>query len=145
VNLIVESQKPTQEKFDLYRRYQLQWHGKDDATFKEFTEFLYDSPVDTLDFEYRDVAGKLLAVGVCDRARESLSSVYFYFDPSESKRGLGTLGALREIQWAASNSIAYYYLGYWVESCGAMNYKASFDPHEILCSDGVWRKHEKQS
>jgi arginine-tRNA-protein transferase len=82
---------------------------------------------------------------VCDRARESLSSVYFYFDPSESKRGLGTLGALREIQWAASNSIAYYYLGYWVESCGAMNYKASFDPHEILCSDGVWRKHEKQS
>ena len=132
-------QEPTQEKYQLYRRYQLHWHGKDDASFDEFKEFLYDSPVQTLDFEYRDVAGKLLAVGVCDVSRESLSSVYFYFDPSECKRRLGTFGAVREIQWAASNGIPYYYLGYWVGPCSAMRYKATFDPHQVLDGDGVWR------
>ena len=44
--------------------------------------------------QHRDSAGRLLGVGICDRAPHSLSSVYFYFDPSESKRSLGTFAAL---------------------------------------------------
>ena len=69
----------------------------------------------------------------------SLSSVYFYYDPDEARRGLGTFGALHEIESAAREGIPYYYLGYWVAGCGAMEYKAGFRPNEVLCGDGVWR------
>ena len=98
-----------------------------------------DSPVQTLEFEYRDASARLLAIGICDRSQESLSSVYFYFDTSECNRSLGTFGALWEIRWATQNDIPYYYLGYWVSQCAAMRYKASFHPHELLGTDGVWR------
>ncbi len=88
---------------------------------------------------YRDAAGSLLGVGICDVCAESLSSVYFYFDPDEARRSLGTFSAMWEIEWARRNSIPHYYLGYWVKACGAMEYKANFKPFELLGTDGVWR------
>lgn len=131
----------TDEKYDLYRRYVTQWHGRDggDEDRASFESFLYDSPVDTVEFTYRDTDGRLLAVGICDLCPRSLSSVYFYFDPAEAKRGLGTYGALYEIETAARLGVPYYYLGYWVEACAAMRYKADFRPAEVLCPDGAWR------
>ena len=92
--------------------------------------FLYDSPTETLEFTYRDAAGRLLAVGICDVSANSLSSVYFYFDPAAARRGLGTLGALREIEFCRQHAIPYYYLGFWIHDCPAMAYKANFRPHE---------------
>ena len=131
---------PTDEKFDLYRRYQLDWHGRDGEEDREsFESFLYDSPVSTVEFTYRDSAGKLLAVGICDLCSESLSSVYLYHDPAESKRGLGTFSALVEIEKARAAAIPFYYLGFWVKGCGKMEYKANFGPNEILVPEGHWR------
>jgi arginine-tRNA-protein transferase len=75
---------------------------------------------------------------VCAR---SLSSVYFYFDPAHARRGLGTYGAMREIELARQRGIAHYYLGYWVQPCGAMRYKDEFRPNELLGADGTWRPH----
>jgi arginine-tRNA-protein transferase len=86
LSLEVTPAKPSEEKFDLYRRYVLERHRTEERPEEpdreSFVSFLYDSPVDTLEFAYRDAAGKLLAVGICDASRLSLSSVYFYFDPS---------------------------------------------------------------
>jgi leucyl-tRNA---protein transferase len=133
--------EPTDEKYALYRRYQSEWHRKAEADDREsFEAFLYDSPVDTVEFCYRDGGGKLLAVGICDVSPESLSSVYFYFDPPEAKRGLGTFGALREIEEARAMGVPHYYLGYWIRGCGAMEYKSAFGPCEVLEPDGVWRR-----
>jgi arginine-tRNA-protein transferase len=93
-----------------------------------------------LEFSYRDAAGRLLGVGICDVSKLSLSSVYFYYDPEETvRRSLGTFAALVEIETAAGRNIPYYYLGYWVDGCPAMQYKANFRPNEVLCPDGVWR------
>jgi arginyl-tRNA--protein-N-Asp/Glu arginylyltransferase len=131
---------PTSEKHELYRRYVREWHGaaaEDD--YDHFVSFLYDSPVETREFTYRDREGRLLAVGICDVSSGSLSTVYFYFDPYESHRGLGTYGALREISFARERRIAYYYLGYWIDGCRSMDYKSAFRPYEILWPDGVWR------
>jgi arginine-tRNA-protein transferase len=138
----------TDEKFLLYRRYVEQWHGKPpdeeargrggDDERDSLESFLYDSPVNTIEFEYRDEVGRLLGVGICDRSVRSLSSVYFYFEPSESRRGLGTFGALHEIAVARSLGIPFYYLGYWIDGCGAMEYKANFRPNEILSPTGRW-------
>jgi arginine-tRNA-protein transferase len=131
----------TDEKYDLYRRFLAGRFDRcgDDESRESFERFLYDSPVQTLEFEYRDGGGRLLAVGICDVCNDSLSSVYFYFDPAEARRGLGTFGALREIETAARLGIPYYYLGFWVAGCSAMQYKAAFAPNEVLYPDGLWR------
>ena len=128
------------EKYELYARYVRERHGREeDATPEAFLSFLYEAPFPSLEMEYRDAAGRLLGVGICDRVDRGLSSVYFYFDPDASKRGLGTFGVLWEIEFARAETIPFYYLGYWVAGCGAMEYKARFGPHEVLGADGVWR------
>jgi arginine-tRNA-protein transferase len=142
-DLVVTENAPqaTDEKFDLYRRYQSMWHGKtEEEDRRSFESFLYESPVNTTEFCYRDAAGRLLGVGICDLTEQALSSVYFYFDPDHAHRGLGTFAALHEIEAARRRAIPYYYLGYWVEGCSSMEYKASFRPHEILLPDGAWKE-----
>ena len=133
----------TDEKFDLYRRYVSRWHGKDEPETPEgLKAFLYSSPVDTVEYLYRDPAGKLLGVGICDVCSRSLSTVYFYHDPDASARGLGTFAALFEIEEARRLGIPYYYLGFWIDGCPTMHYKASFRPNEVLHPDGAWRPGE---
>jgi arginine-tRNA-protein transferase len=122
------------------RRYIKEWHQGENDNRQAFEEFLYDSPTQTIEFSYRNPQGKLVAAGICDVCAASLSSVYFYFDPEEAWRGLGTYGAMQEIAFAQRASIAYYYLGYWVNGCGAMEYKSSFRPFELLYPDGIWRE-----
>jgi arginine-tRNA-protein transferase len=138
---------PTDEKFVLYRKYIEQWHGgelkpDDDDEYEDdrqsFESFLYESPVESIEFTYRTPRGELLAVGICDVSRRSLSSVYFYFDPAQAKRGLGTFGAMHELSVARAAGIPYYYLGYWVRGCAAMQYKANFRPCQLLMPDGRW-------
>jgi arginyl-tRNA--protein-N-Asp/Glu arginylyltransferase len=83
-------------------------------------------------------------VGLCDWCEQrSLSSVYFFHDPAESRRGLGTFGAMMEIELARRMGIAHYYLGYWIANCSTMSYKASFRPCELLNGDGVWRPMDR--
>lgn len=130
------------ESFELYQRYLRDWHGgasvnSDDR--ESFEAFLYDSPVMTIQMRYRDGTGRLLAVGLCDLCERSLSSVYFFHDPAEHRRGLGTFGALMEIELARRMSITHYYLGYWIGGCPSMSYKAMFQPCELLHGDGEWR------
>ena len=142
-DLIVTPGEPvaTDEKFALYLRYVTRWHGKDktEEDRDSFEAFLYDSPVDTVEYAYRDADGRLVAVGICDVCPESLSSGYFYFDPDHARRGLGTFGALYEIAEARRRGVPWYYLGYWISGCETMQYKNTFRPCEVLYGDGVWR------
>ena len=139
LSVSVADPMPTDEKFDLYRRYVTQWHDGDDDR-AAFESFLYGSPVQTVEFCYRDGHGRLLAVGIADVCRQSFSSVYFYFDPAHRDRGLGTFGVLHEIAWAARAAIPYYYLGYWVSGCRKMEYKGNFRPCQTLGADGRWEE-----
>ena len=134
--------EPGDEKFDLYRRYLVDRHdGSMNADDRDgFEAFLYRSPVDTLEFTYRTAEGKLIAVGICDVCDQSLSSVYFYFDPDESRRSPGIFGALYELEFCRRHAVPMYYLGYWVAGCRTMEYKTRFTPTEYLSGDGVWRR-----
>jgi arginine-tRNA-protein transferase len=138
LSIHIDSPHISDEKFALYCRYLQQWHGDGEQSREAFEQFLYDSPLRTIEFEYRDRRGELLAVGICDVCPQALSSVYFYFEPSRAARGLGTYGVLREIEYARSLGIPHYYLGYWVSGCGAMQYKANFAAAELLATDGRW-------
>ena len=132
----------TREKWELYEHYQRDWHGKpvSETDLAGFVTFLYRSPVETLEFEYRDKWGKLLGVGICDLCPRSLSSVYFYFDPREAWQSLGTYSAMREIAWAREQGLEHWYAGYWIKTCGTMAYKSRFRPCEVLQTDGRWRR-----
>jgi len=142
LTISIDIPEATEEKFHLYDRYRRQWHESEEThDWNTFTSFLYDSPVETIEFSYRNQTNKLLGIGICDLSSQSLSTVYFYFDPEESRRSLGTFSALYEIDWAKNAGIPYYYLGYWVKGCGAMEYKSGFKPCELLGTDGVWREH----
>jgi arginine-tRNA-protein transferase len=146
----IESPEPTAEKFEVYRRYAMRWHEHADApSANDFAEFLYDSPLvtesgssGTIEIGHRDASGRLLGVGICDVTPLGLSSVYFYFDPDVAHRGLGTFGALYEIEYARSIGLPYYYLGYYVSGCASMSYKANYRPYELLGMDGRWRTAE---
>ncbi len=143
LNVQVGMPQLTQEKYELYRRYTQEWHGRQEPIPMDSLEtFLYDSPTETREFEYRDQAGKLVAIGICDLGLKSLSSVYFYFDPDEHKRGVGTFGALYEIQWCRERNLDYYYLGFWIKTSSAMSYKKTFRPNEVLDSDGQWKRDD---
>ena len=101
VTVTIGRPKPDAERFALYQKYITQWHGKasddGDDPYESFVTFLYESPVDTIEYQYRDATGRLLGVGICDLCAQSLSSVYFYHDPDEARRSLGTFSVLREI------------------------------------------------
>ena len=129
----------TDEKFDLYAKYCARWHKHAEPETREgFERFLYQSPVESIEFTYR-VGDRLMAVGICDLCEQSLSSVYFYFDPDEAGRSLGTFGVLCEIDFARKHSIPHWYAGFWIRDCPAMSYKANFGPAEVLGMDGAWR------
>src|SRR5207244_932118 len=123
------------------QRYRRGWHHDDRPhSFEDFVSFLYDSPVQTIEFCYRDAGGKLIGVGICDVCPHSLSSVYFYFDPAEARRSFGTFSILYDLEVTRLAAIPFYYLGFWVNGCASMQYKANFHPHELLHPDGVWRR-----
>ena len=144
LGVTISEPEATEEKFEIYQRYRKSWHGAAETQgWNDYISFLYDSPVATAEICYRDRSGQLLGVGLCDVCANSVSTVYFYFDPAHAKRELGTFSALWELDWARRLHIPWYYLGFWVKGCGAMEYKSRFRPCELLGSDGVWRSIEE--
>jgi arginine-tRNA-protein transferase len=68
-----------------------------------------------------------------------MSAIYFFHDPEERRRSLGTWNVLNVIDRARDLRIPYVYLGYFVDGCPSMQYKAAFKPNQILPPDGHWR------
>lgn len=128
----------TDEKFELYQRYLREQHdGSMSRSYEAFREFLYDSPLATLEARYR-VGHRLIGVSVLDRCPKGLSSVYMYYDPDAADRSPGTFSILWEIQECRRRKLPYYYLGYYVAGSKTMAYKARFRPAEILVDEHRW-------
>jgi arginine-tRNA-protein transferase len=81
---------------------------------------------------------RLIAVGYVDAMAEGLSAIYFYWDPAERQRSLGTFNILTMIQAARERGLPHVYLGYYVEGCRSLEYKARFRPNEVIGPDGRW-------
>jgi arginine-tRNA-protein transferase len=131
------------EKWRLFQAYLARQHNRSMGDSREdLQRFLYDSPTDSLEFEYR-LAGQLIAFGIGDVCSRSLSTVYFVFDPQHAHRGLGTFSMLWEIEYCRRNQIPYHYLGFAIRDCAKMNYKTNFRPYEVLSTDGAWQRIDK--
>jgi arginine-tRNA-protein transferase len=73
----------------------------------------------------------------CDAG--GLSAIYFFYEPAERDRSLGTWNVLRLIEEAARRGLPYVYLGYYVAGCPSMEYKPRFSPNQVRGPDGTWR------
>lgn len=133
----------TPEKLLLYRRY-LAYQHQDPATgfgAEKYQEFLVDSFLGGATLELQVYAEEqLVGVGIVDQIADALSTVYFYFEPAFARYSLGTWSALYELALAKEWGLSYYYFGYYIEACAAMNYKKRFRPCALKTPDATdWR------
>ena len=102
-----------------------------------YVESFVDSPVQTQEWSYL-LGDKLIGVGYVDHLPNALSAIYFFYDPAERRRSLGTFN-VRNIQARAANDgIAHVYLGYFVNGCQSLEYKANFLPNQVITPAGRW-------
>lgn len=147
-------------EFELYKKYQVLHHGDtpESVTLTTFIRFLCDSPLIPVSasayptgaappcgfgsfHQQYWVDGRLVAVGVVDILPRCLSSKYLFWDPDLALLSLGKLASLQEIAWVQEASthcpsLHYYYLGYYIDNCHRMRYKADFRPADLLCPVG---------
>ncbi|WP_286238386.1 arginyltransferase [Neptuniibacter halophilus] len=128
------------EYYALYSRYINERHQDGDMyppSLEQFNSFLVEGEEHTYFMEFRDPEGRLLAVSVVDMLEQGMSAIYTFYDPSLSKRSLGTYCILWQLQYCEEHQLPYLYLGYWVKACRKMSYKTAFSPFELLI-DGDW-------
>jgi leucyl-tRNA---protein transferase len=128
------------EHYALYQRYQAKRHagyGMNDDSREQYQNFLLQSNVNSKLIEFYE-GGQLRMVSIIDELPDGLSSVYTFFDPDMPHASFGTYNVLWQIQYCKQLGLAYLYLGYWINENPKMNYKANFQPLEILIN-GQWQ------
>ena len=123
---------PSDEKLALYRRYLESRHdGQMEGSAAEMQGFLYESPIETWECEYR-LDRRLIGIGIFDVEPRTLSAVYCYYEPELAGRALGVFNVLRLLEECRRRKATHLYLGYYVADCQKMSYKANYRPCEIL-------------
>ena len=120
--------------YALYARYIEGRHSDGDMyppNVDQFRSFLLSSWSNSA-FLVLEEAGRIIGVAVTDRVPDGLSAIYTFFDPALSRRSIGVLAVLAQIEYCQHNSIPYLYLGYWVRDSPKMRYKTDYRPIELL-------------
>lgn len=128
------------DRLHLYNRHKQERglsHSDEPLTAQGYRNWLIDTCTDTREVRYF-VGPRLVAVSILDFGRRSASSVYHYFDPDESRRSLGVYSVLKELELCRRSDIEWYYLGFFVEGCGHLSYKAGYYPHQKRLG-GQWQ------
>jgi arginyl-tRNA--protein-N-Asp/Glu arginylyltransferase len=139
--------RATQEHYSLFRDYVDTRHGEGgmaDMAALDFAAMIDESVVDSRVVEYRKTypgrtqPGELVAAVLIDKLSDGLSLIYSFYDPTETKRSLGTFIVLDAIRKAAALGLTHVYLGYLIKESPKMSYKQRFVPQERLSRDG-WK------
>jgi arginine-tRNA-protein transferase len=150
IELSIGEPAVTREKLALYDRYHSHqadakgWPYNRPRDAESYAESFVEHPFPVEEWCYY-LEGRLIGVGYVDdlpvepRGLAGLSAIYFYYEPEERHRSLGTWNVLSLIDEAARRGLPYVYLGYYVEGCPSMEYKPRFVPNELRGDDGVWR------
>jgi arginyl-tRNA--protein-N-Asp/Glu arginylyltransferase len=145
VDLVLEIGEPSVSaaKLRLYDRFHgfqsddKGWPVQDPKDPLEYASSFVENPFETEEWCYYR-GDRLVGVGYVDVLPDSLSAIYFYYDPDERDRSIGTFNVLRIIDSAVERGIPHVYLGYYVEGCRSLEYKARFRPNEVLGVRGTW-------
>lgn len=120
--------------YALYQRYQIGRHaggGMDQDCREQYRNFLLQSDVDSRLIEFHE-NNRLRMVSIIDVLPDGLSSVYTFFDTDMPGASFGTYNILWQIELCRELGLDYLYLGYWIKNNRKMNYKANFQPLEVL-------------
>lgn len=127
-----------EERLALYHRWHAQresTRGWDEAQLSERgyrLQFTFPHPA-AREIAYRDPgSGALVGIGLCDETPRAWSAIYFFYDPAVRHLSVGTANVAIQIQIASMRNIPHVYLGYSVDACRSLAYKASFRPQEHL-------------
>ena len=132
-----------EEHYQLYQHYQHERHadsGIDQDNQEQYMQFLLQSRVNSRIVEFRDGPqdphpGRLRMVSMIDILDQGISSVYTFFDNSNTAASYGSFSILWQIQRALELNLPYVYLGYYIQNSEKMSYKAKFQPIEGLMND----------
>ena len=131
----------TPERLALFTRFHQHGHetkGWPAAAPEDSTLGLHVmNPFPTEEWTYW-INDRLVGVGYVDALSEGLSAIYFFHDPDEHRRSLGTFHILKMIEAAKQRDVPHLYLGYFVKGCRSLEYKARFRPNEVLGQGGQW-------
>jgi arginine-tRNA-protein transferase len=131
-------------KLDLYDRYHAfqadhkGWPRHPARNPESYADSFVNNPFPTQEWCYY-LGDRLVGVGYVDDLPGGLSAIYFFYDPDERERSLGTWNVLSLIAHAAERGMPHVYLGYYVAGCPSMEYKAKFVPNEVRHPSGEWR------
>jgi arginyl-tRNA--protein-N-Asp/Glu arginylyltransferase len=125
------------KRFHVHRSRQKGWGKHSNDASSHYYAFV-DNPFQASEWRYY-LGKEVVGVGYVDDVPDGLSAVYFFHDPRHAERSLGTYNVLRMINEAVSRGLPHVYLGYYVEGCESLEYKANFQPNEVLNEDGSWQ------
>jgi arginine-tRNA-protein transferase len=144
VSVHIDAPRVTRSRLQLYDRFHAMqtevkgWpeHGAKDAA--SYRESFVENPAFTEEWCYY-LDERLVGVGYVDRLIDAMSAIYFFYDPDLRDRSLGTFNVLCLLEECKRRNSQFLYLGYYVEGCRSLEYKANFKPNQIRHADGVWR------
>ena len=132
-------QKPTlsYEHLEIFEKYHLHMHHKKEWDYNETTAEHYHNSfvVGHEEFGHEILyfyENRLIGVDLIDILEDGISSIYFYYDPDFSHLSLGKLSLYKQIQLAKKENKKWIYLGYYVEDCPSLSYKAEYKPFLTL-------------
>lgn len=134
----------THEQYALFSDYQQARHGGGDMSKMDFLDYqalIEDTPVDSAVVEFRRANGTLAGACLIDMLSDGLSAVYSFFDNRDEQRSIGSYMIMWLIDEAYGRGLPYVYLGFWIDGCSNMQYKARFQPLERVTPDG-WKPLE---
>jgi len=143
VERTIDAPGVSRTKLKLYDRYHVfqadfkDWPRHPPKDSAGYRESFIDNPFPTEEWCWW-IGDRLVGVGYVDCLPNSLSAIYFYYDPEERDRSLGTYNVLAILEEAARRKIPHVYMGYYVAGCRSLAYKANFRPCEILTPEGQW-------
>lgn len=144
VRLQIGPPEVTRTKLRLYDRYHTfqaeikGWPERPAKDVASYVESFVDNPFPTKEYCYY-VHNRLAGVGYVDELPGGMSAIYFFYEPDERQRGLGTWNVLTILEQAVAQHIPHVYLGFYVADCTSLAYKGQFRPHQLRSPGGCWR------
>lgn len=123
-----------EEHYSLYRKYMKNRHaggGMDTDDVESYRSLICSEWSNSVLLEFRD-NNKLVMIALADIFSDGISAVYTFFDPDNTKSGLGVYGILSEIDYARTRNMQWLYLGYWNPKTPKMSYKNQYKPIEFF-------------
>ncbi len=126
------------DKFHSFQAVRKGWPGHTPKDSDGYRTSFVNNPFSVSEWCYF-LGDRLVGVGYVDDLPDGLSAIYFFHDPEFRRRSLGNWNVLSMLEQARMRGLEHVYLGYYVEGCQSLVYKADYRPNEVLTADGNWR------